>query len=280
MKALFDQSSYQCSKLVTKAYSTSFSLAIKLLSKSVQPQIYAIYGFVRYADEIVDSFHDYKQEELLVEFEEDYKKAVERKVSLNPILNSFQGVVNTYQLHDLVSAFMESMKMDLWKTNYNSDEEYEKYIYGSAQVVGLMCLKVFLNGDEDYYNRVKDNARSLGSAFQKVNFLRDIKADSIELGRAYFPNLQEFKLCDSTKEEIIKDIDNDFKHAYKGICQLPVEGKFGVYLAYKYYSVLLSKLKKRNSKEILETRIRVSDPYKMLVLIKAYICYKCNLVSR
>ncbi len=278
MKELFDQSSYKISKLITNTYSTSFSLGIKLLAPKIQPEICAIYGFVRYADEIVDSFEGYDQKELIEEFEQDYKKALERKISLNPILNCFQEVVHKYELYDLVDSFMYSMKMDLEKAEYLSREEYEKYIYGSADVVGLMCLKIFVSGDNDRYEILKDEAMKLGSAFQKVNFLRDLKDDFERLGRSYFPNMSGNEFNEQTKREIIQDIESDFQEAYKGILKLPIEGKLGVYVAYRYYCGLLQKIKRKNSQEILESRIRLSNPLKMVILCKSYLRYRLNII--
>lgn len=278
MKSIFDNTGYQSSKLVTRHYSSSFSMGIRLLAPSIRPAIYAIYGFVRYADEIVDTFHDFNQEELLNEFIEDYHKALKRKISMNPILNSFQEVVHQYKLYDLVDDFIKSMRLDLAKTEYDSQEEYEKYIHGSADVVGFMCLKVFVKGDEKEFNNLKIYAKHLGSAFQKVNFLRDIKNDFDQLGRSYFPNIKDNNLNEETKKEIIEDIEFDFKMAYKGIVKLPVEGRLGVYLAYRYYLKLLKKLKKKNSKHILKSRIRVSYPSKLLILFKSFLRYKLNIL--
>jgi len=278
MKQLFDSSSLRCSELVTKSYSTSFSLGIKMFAPTIRPHIYAIYGFVRYADEIVDSFQGYDQEEILMEFDKDYKKALERKISINPILNSFQKVVHDYNLYELADSFMDSMKMDLSKTDYLTEEEYKKYIYGSADVVGLMCLKIFVEGDEEKYERLKSNAMSLGSAFQKVNFLRDIKDDFQLLGRSYFPNIKSKNLDPETKAEIITDIEHDFKQGFQGIKQLPLDGKLGVYLAYRYYLSLLKRLKRKDSKEIMSKRVRVSNPIKMVLLFKSFVRYKTNMI--
>ncbi|MCU4163142.1 phytoene/squalene synthase family protein [Carboxylicivirga caseinilyticus] len=278
MKQLFDKSSYSCSRLVTKTYSTSFSKAITLLAPSVRPAIYAIYGFVRYADEIVDTFDSYNQDELFNEFEENYQKALDRKISMNPILNAFQEIVHQYKLYNLVDDFMRSMRMDLYKTNYKTVEEYAEYIYGSADVVGLMCLKVFVKGDEKRYAELEPFARRLGSAFQKVNFLRDLKDDTLNLGRSYFPNLQNYTLNENTKQDIIKDIESDFKEAYKGIVRLPMEGRLGVYLAYRYYMRLLRELKVTDSKKIMKERVRVNNFLKMEILLKAYVRYKLNIL--
>lgn len=276
MKQLFDSSSLKCSKIVTNAYSTSFSLGIKLFAPSIRPHIYAIYGFVRYADEIVDSFEGYNQKELFHDFVEDYKKSLDRKISLNPIINAFQEVVHNYNLHTYADDFLKRMEADLYVTDYTTKEAYENYIYGSADVVGLMCLRVFVNNDEAKFNVLKDSARHLGSAFQKINFLRDIKDDMEQLGRSYFPNLSNNILNNATKEEIIDDINIDLKKAYKGIVQLPLESRFGVYIAYRYYLKLLKKLKKADSEKILSGRIRISNGLKVFILTKSYIRYKLN----
>ena len=278
MKETFDSSSYKISKLVTNTYSTSFSLGINLLGKKVRPQIYAIYGFVRYADEIVDTFHEYDQKVLIEEFVEDYHKALERKISLNPILNSFQEVVNQYGLHDLVDSFIYSMMLDLEKEEYKTEEEYKKYIYGSADVVGLMCLKIFVDGDNSRYEAMKDEAMKLGSAFQKVNFLRDLKDDFERLGRSYFPNVTEYDFTENTKLEIIADIEEDFKEALQGILKLPIEGRLGVYVAYKYYLGLLKKIKQKSSETILQERIRISNPKKIFILAKSYVRHRINML--
>ncbi|MFT5845635.1 MAG: phytoene synthase [Saprospiraceae bacterium] len=278
MKETFDSSSYKISKLVTNTYSTSFSLGINLLGKKVRPQIYAIYGFVRYADEIVDTFYEYDQKVLIEEFVEDYHKALERKISLNPILNSFQEVVNQYGLHDLVDSFIYSMMLDLEKEEYKTEEEYKKYIYGSADVVGLMCLKIFVDGDNSRYEAMKDEAMKLGSAFQKVNFLRDLKDDFERLGRSYFPNVTEYDFTENTKLEIIADIEDDFKEALQGILKLPIEGRLGVYVAYKYYLGLLKKIKQKSSETILQERIRISNPKKIFILAKSYVRHRINML--
>jgi phytoene/squalene synthetase len=279
MKSLFDTVSFECSKNVTRAYSTSFSSAVKMLAPTIRQDIYNIYGFVRFADEIVDSFHDYNKEELFDLFEKDLGDALENKISLNPILNSFQHTVHKFQIpEDLISAFMKSMKMDLVKTKYNTDAEYKEYIYGSADVVGLMCLKVFVNGDDKKYLDLKEPAMRLGSAFQKVNFLRDLKADYEDLSRTYFPNTDLRKLDEISKNQIIAEIEADFEASYQGIINLPMEAKFGVYTAYIYYKKLLSKLKKTPSAEIKNTRIRVSDYQKMQLFAKCYFNYKLNAI--
>jgi phytoene synthase len=279
MKKIFDDSAIACSKLVTNSYSTSFSLAVKMLYKSIQPAIYSIYGFVRYADEVVDTFHDYDKEVLLEEFKNDFYKSLERGISLNPILHSFQQVVIDYNIDlNLIQAFLRSMKMDLTKSKYSTYEEYKAYIYGSADVVGLMCLKVFVNGDQEKYEELKESAMALGSAFQKVNFLRDIKQDFNDLERSYFPGVDLINLDERSKARIIEEIEYDFAKAYQGIVKLPNEAKFGVYTAYIYYKKLLSNLKKTEPVKIAQTRIRVSNPIKILLLGRSYITYKLNLL--
>ena len=280
MKELFDIISNNCSKLVTKNYSTSFSLAVKMLSETIRKDIYNIYGFVRFADEIVDSFHNYDKEKLLLKFEEDYYLAVENGISLNPILNSFQQTVKKYNIpQEMVAAFLKSMKADLYKTEYATKAEYDAYIYGSADVVGLMCLKVFVKGDEKKYNELKNAAMRLGSAFQKVNFLRDLKDDYEVLNRSYFPNVDLGKLDANSKALIIKEIEEDFNFAYKnGILKLPVEAKFGVYIAFRYYKRLLKKLHKVPSEKIMDTRIRISNPMKINLLARSYVKFKLNII--
>ncbi len=280
MKQLFDDVSYSCSKLVTQKYSTSFSLATKMLSPKIRGAIYNIYGFVRFADEIVDSFHDYNKEDLLARFENEYYTAKKEGISLNPILNSFVYTVNTYGISDdMVQAFLKSMKADLFKTEYKTQEEYDAYIYGSADVVGLMCLKVFVNGNNKKYDELKAAAMRLGSAFQKVNFLRDLKDDFELLNRSYFPNVNLKKLDEASKEIIIKDIEADFEYALtNGILKLPVDAKFGVYMAYRYYKKLLNKLKATPSAEIMDTRIRISNPMKINLLARSYVKYKLKMI--
>ena len=279
MKHLFDTLSKDCSVRVTQTYSTSFSTAVRLLSPKIRTDIHAIYGFVRFADEIVDSFHEYPKKDLLDEFERDLYLSLYRGISLNPILNSFQATVAKYQIdHSLIDAFMKSMRADLAVENYETVEQYEDYIYGSADVVGLMCLKVFVNGDKEKYEQLKPAAMKLGSAFQKVNFLRDIKDDMLGLNRNYFPYVKEGRLTPETKKMIVDDIENDFNEAYKGIVKLPMEARFGVYTAFVYYRRLLGKLKATRASEIHETRIRVSDPMKMVLLTKSFVNYKLNLL--
>ncbi|MDG1698386.1 MAG: phytoene/squalene synthase family protein [Polaribacter sp.] len=280
MKELFDSVSNDCSKLVTKSYSTSFSLAVNMLSAEIRKDIYNIYGFVRFADEIVDTFHDYDKEQLMIHFERDYYLSKEQGISLNPILNSFQQTVSKFKIpDDMVQAFLKSMKADLFKTEYKTKAEYDEYIYGSADVVGLMCLKVFVNGNEEMYETLKDAAMRLGSAFQKVNFLRDLKDDYEVLNRSYFPNINLGELNAASKQLIIDEIEADFEYAYKhGILKLPIEAKFGVYMAYRYYRRLLQKLKAVPSEKIMDTRIRISDPMKINLLARSYVKYKLNII--
>lgn len=279
MKSLFDSVSHQCSKTVTKSYSTSFSLATKMLSNSIRQDIYNIYGFVRFADEIVDTFHDFDKELLFNNFEKDLESALEHKISLNPILNSFQETYYKYNIDKhLVESFMNSMRLDLHKNTYLTDDEYRKYIYGSADVVGLMCLKVFVKGDAIRYESLKESAMSLGSAFQKVNFLRDLKADYEDLSRTYFPNTDLSKLDELSKKAIIADIEIDFANGLKGIKELPIEAKFGVFMAYRYYNQLLKKLKKTPALDIKASRIRVPNYKKIELLTRSYVKYQLNLM--
>ena len=279
MKVLFDTVSQECSKIVTNTYSTSFSMATKMLSQSIRQDIYNIYGFVRFADEIVDTFHDYNKKKLFENFEIDLENALTDKISLNPILNSFQHTYHQYGIDkDLVDAFMKSMRLDLHKKDYLTEQEYKEYIYGSADVVGLMCLKVFVKGDNEKYESLKDSAMSLGSAFQKVNFLRDLKADFEELNRTYFPNTDLNHLDEESKQAIINDIEQDFEAGLAGIRQLPIEARFGVFMAYRYYSKLLEKLKKTPALDIKSTRIRVPNYKKVELLTRSYVKYQLNLM--
>jgi len=279
MKQLFDDVSFKCSKLVTKSYSTSFSMAVYMLSPSIRDAIYSVYGFVRFADEIVDSFHGYDKENLINEFEEEYYKAIDRGISLNPILNSFQQIVKEYNISDdLIQAFLKSMKLDLIKSDYHSKAEYDAYIYGSADVVGLMCLKVFVAGDNKRYEQLKDEAMRLGSAFQKVNFLRDLKDDNLVLNRNYFPGVDLSSFDENAKNAIINEIEEDFRIAYQGILKLPIEAKFGVYTAFVYYKKLLKKLENTPCHEIGNARIRVSNYTKAGLLAQSFVTYKLKLV--
>lgn len=278
MKELFDTLSFELSEATTKKYSTSFSLGIRFLAKDLHAPIYGIYGFVRFADEIVDSFHGYDKAALLEDFKLQTYKAIHAGISLNPILNAFQKVVNDYKIpHDLIETFLRSMEMDLEERNYDQ-LTYEEYILGSAEVVGLMCLKVFVRGDETTYNRLKFNAMKLGSAFQKINFLRDMYADYKELGRVYFPsvNLNEFN--ETTKADIEADIEEDFRLGYEGIKQLPKEARFGVYMAYKYYTKLFSKIRSTPPTTILSRRIRIPNNKKYRLFLSSYIRHNLNLL--
>lgn len=279
MKKLFDSVSQDCSRLVTQKYSTSFSLGTKLLGPSIRPHIYSIYGFVRFADEIVDTFHNFPKKDLLDKFENDLHEALVQKISLNPILNAFQQTVHQFGIDtELINAFMKSMRQDLSKQFYQSEEEYHAYIYGSADVVGLMCLKVFTNGDKKSYQELKSSAMSLGSAFQKVNFLRDLNADFENLERTYFPNIDLDAFQELDKMAIIADIESDFEKALVGIFKLPNEARLGVYTAYKYYHKLLYKLKRTPSLQIKNTRIRVPNYQKMGVLAQSYFKYRLNIL--
>ncbi|WP_348810676.1 phytoene/squalene synthase family protein [Flavobacterium maritimum] len=279
MKQLFDDVSFKCSKLVTKNYSTSFSLAVYMLSPSIRDAIYSIYGFVRFADEIVDSFHGFEKETLINDFEVEYYKAYNSGISLNPILNSFQITVKQYNIPDeLIQAFLKSMKLDLIKSDYHSKAEYDEYIYGSADVVGLMCLKVFVQGNDIKYEQLKGEAMRLGSAFQKVNFLRDLKDDNLVLNRNYFPGVDLNSFDEKAKKMIINEIEEDFSAAFQGIIKLPIEAKFGVYTAFVYYKKLLKKLKNTPCHEIGNARIRVSNYTKAGLLAQSFVTYKLKMV--
>lgn len=279
MKQLFDQVSNACSKLVTESYSTSFSMATKMLGTTIRQDIYNIYGFVRFADEIVDTFHEYDKKVLFNNFENDLNLAIEQKISLNPILNSFQYTFHKYNIpYHLVASFMKSMRMDLSKKEYHTDAEYKEYIYGSADVVGLMCLCVFVNGDKQQYENLKESAMALGSAFQKVNFLRDLKADYEFLERSYFPNTNLLELDEESKKRIVGEIEADFAKGFMGIEKLPSDAKFGVYTAFKYYKRLLAKLQNTPPLEIKNKRIRVPNYEKFGLLAKSYVNYKLQLV--
>mgnify|MGYP006099873985 CR=1 FL=1 len=278
MKKLFDDISNESATLITKKYSTSFSVAVALLAPSIRQAIYNIYGFVRVADEIVDSFEGYPQEDILNRFEEEYSYALKLGISTNPIINAFQKTVIEYSIDDsLVRSFLRSMRADLSKQIYANKEEMEDYIYGSADVVGLMCLKVFVNGDTKEYDRLKDAAMSLGSAFQKVNFLRDLKQDYAHLNRTYFPNIDPENLTTEDKNKIVQEIKEDFNAAYIGIKELPKEARFGVYVAYKYYSQLLKKVDKTPAKVLMDKRIRVSNSLKTYLLFQSYISYNIKI---
>jgi 15-cis-phytoene synthase len=277
MMQLYDKSAQMCSKLITEMYSTSFTLGIKTLNKKLHTPIYSIYGFVRLADEIVDTFHEFDKKKLFDRFEAETFLSIEDKISTNPILHAFQLVVNEYNI-DLkyIKAFLFSMKMDLDFSTY-SDDKYHEYIYGSAEVVGLMCLKVFCNGNQQKFDELESGARSLGSAFQKVNFLRDIKSDYFERGRVYFPNIVFQQFCETEKQKIELDIKNDFKLAYQGIIGLPEEARFGVLLAYNYYLCLFEKIKKATVPTIKNERIRVPNFQKISMLTSSIL--KKNLIG-
>ncbi|MFN5629640.1 MAG: phytoene/squalene synthase family protein [Bacteroidota bacterium] len=275
---LYNNVCLDISKLTTKKYSTSFSLGIAALDKKFHNPIYAIYGFVRFADEIVDTFHSSNKNELLQRFKADTYKAIEEKISLNPILHSFQMVVNKYSIEkELIDSFLYSMEMDLQKIEYDV-EKYKLYILGSAEVVGLMCLRVFCEGNNEYYLSLKKPAMQLGSAFQKINFLRDLKADFFQLGRTYFPEIKSNVFNNDVKLQIEQDILVDFQAGYKGIKLLPKGSRFGVYLAYSYYLSLFNKIKKLDAELVLKERIRVTDTKKYLILVWSYIKHKLNLI--
>jgi len=278
MKLLFDNVSVQCSKIATRAYSTSFTLGIYFLKIKLRNPIYSIYGFVRFADEIVDSFHGYDKKYLLEKFKSDTYEAIEQGISLNPVLNSFQHVVNQYKIDKtLIEAFLASMEMDLDKQNY-SKEKYDEYILGSAEVVGLMCLHVFTEGNAKLYEELKPFAMKLGAAFQKVNFLRDLKADYTELNRSYFPGIDLEKFSIKAKREIENEIENDFKEALTGIKKLPTSSKGGVYLAYVYYRSLFNKIKRMPAERILTERIRISNGGKLRLMANSMFQYKMNML--
>ena len=279
MKLIFDRVSFECCRSVTRAYSTSFSTAVKMLAPAIRQDIYNIYGFVRLADEIVDSFHDYDKERLFKLFEDDLDNALSNGISLNPVLNAFQHTVRQYNIpRGMIDAFMKSMKLDLFKKDYATFAEYNEYIYGSADVVGLMCLKVFVNNDNARFEELKAPAMRLGSAFQKVNFLRDLKADMEGLERNYFPSLNLDEMNDATKKAIVDEIEADLHEGYKGIVKLPAEAKFGVYTAYVYYKALLTKLKNTPPLEIKNRRIRVPDYQKVTLLAKCYLDYRFKFI--
>tara|TARA_B100001115_G_scaffold184107_1_gene185162 strand:+ start:952 stop:1791 length:840 start_codon:yes stop_codon:yes gene_type:complete len=279
MKALFDRISYRTSAMVTKKYSTSFSLGILFLDRSLHQHIYAIYGFVRFADEIVDTFHDYDKKALLDDFKVQCHKAIDQGISLNPILNSFQHTVNRFNIdRELIDTFLKSMEMDLDLSKVQSEEEYEEYILGSAEVVGLMCLKVFCYGDQEQYDRLRWNAMKLGSAFQKINFLRDLNADYQQLGRVYFPGVNMQVFDDQVKREIEEDIEKDFKAGYEGIIALPKQARFGVYVAYMYYYRLFLKIKATPSNTILNQRVRIPNHNKYRLLVSSYLKHSFNIL--
>lgn len=275
---LYHQTCQACSKLITQSYSTSFSLGIKTLARRFRDPIYAIYGFVRYADEIVDTFHDYDKRHLLATFQSDAFAAIEAGISLNPVLHTFQEVVRAYGIeHELIEAFLRSMEMDLHEHSYDRGG-YADYIYGSAEVVGLMCLRVFCEGDETRYRELEAPARSLGRAFQKVNFLRDLKSDFFDRGRVYFPGVDFEQFDNSAKAAIEADIARDFEHAYQGIMALPEGARQGVYLAYAYYRRLFSKIQSLPAARIKQKRIRVPNQQKFAILLRTYLQHQLNLL--
>lgn len=277
MMKLYHQVCQECSQLITQRYSTSFSMGIHVFDRALRPPIYAIYGFVRFADEIVDTFHQHAKADLLERFGQDTYRAIDEGVSLNPVLHTFQQVVNEYGIErEHIEAFLYSMKMDLEDHEYN-DELYEKYIYGSAEVVGLMCLRVFCKNNEEQYEKLKAPARSLGAAFQKVNFLRDIKSDYYERGRTYFPNVDFRYFTNDDKLQIEADIKADFDHAYEGIVRLPKGARFGVYLAYVYYNKLFNKIKNTKASVVANERIRVNDGRKLMLLFSSALRSRLNL---
>lgn len=278
MKALFDEISYKISKNITRKYSTSFSFGIFLLNRKLHDAIYAIYGFVRLADEIVDSFHDFDKDLLLEEFRNDTYKALQRKISLNPVLNAFQETVHDYNIElDLIDTFLDSMEMDLRPQDYEQ-ENFEQYILGSAEVVGLMCLRVFTENNKSFYHELKPYAMKLGSAFQKVNFLRDLKQDFDTLGRSYFPEVDLTNLTEKDKALIEADIQHDFNEALIGIKKLPSSSMLGVYSAYMYYQVLLSKIRSTAPQEVMNTRVRVPNSKKLLLMGKCYVQIRLNRI--
>lgn len=276
---IFSTIAFKTSKLVTKAYSTSFSIAVGVLPGEIRDAIYSIYGFVRFADEIVDSFHDSDKEHLLTRFEEDFREALDTGISMNPILHSFAKSIRKYNIDiSLVDAFLDSMKADLHKKNYENADDLNRYIYGSADVVGLMCLKVFVNGEENVYSELREPALKLGSAFQKVNFLRDLKADIEVLDRKYFPQFLNTEFDESVKKEIIINIERDFQVAREGIRKLPGKSRLAVLVAYTYYSDLLAKLKRTPANRIISERIRVSNPRKLYLFLKSHVKFYLRVI--
>lgn len=278
MKHIFDQVSVKASRITTKSYSTSFSMGIRFLHKDFRDPIYSIYGFVRFADEIVDTFHDYDKEYLLKDFRRQTYEALDHKISLNPILNAFQAVVHKFNIdRELIDNFLDSMEMDLDQSKY-SEKEYEKYILGSAEVVGLMCLKIFVEGDQKLYEELKPYAMKLGAAFQKINFLRDLKNDYQNLGRVYFPGVDMSDFCDEVKKEIENNIEIDFKKGYEGILMLPKKARFGVYMAYIYYFKLFAKIKTIPAHRIKNERVRIPNERKYAIFVSSYVKHSLNLV--
>jgi len=277
-KSLFDNVSIRTSRLTTHQYSTSFSIGIRCLEKELRDPIYSIYGFVRFADEIVDSFHDYNKKELLDRFRKDTFISIEERISLNPILNSFQKTVNDYQIdHSLIEQFLRSMEMDLHRTSYDTTS-FNEYVLGSAEVVGLMCLHVFCKKDDSLYNKLKPYAKKLGAAFQKINFLRDLNEDYVGMGRAYFPSLDFDHFTEESKKKIEADIKTDFEEGYKGIKQLPSSSRLGVYVAYVYYLALFKKIRNTPCERVLKDRIRIRNRHKISILCYSFVKYRLNLI--
>jgi 15-cis-phytoene synthase len=278
MMDLYNKVCRECSKHITNRYSTSFSMGIRVFDKRFRAPIYAVYGFVRFADEIVDTFHNYPKKQLLDRFRQDTYRAIEEGISLNPVLHAFQETVHQYGIErELIDAFLDSMEMDLHFDRYH-DSLYKKYIYGSAEVVGLMCLRVFVEGDDEMYERLKAPACSLGAAFQKINFLRDMKSDFDERGRVYFPGVDYMRFCNEDKIEIEADIEKDFNDAYRGIVQLPEGARFGVYLAYIYYTNLFKKIRSAPAERVTKERIRVPNRRKAMLLFSSALRNSLNLL--
>ncbi len=275
---LYTQTCLQCSKVITNSYSTSFSAGIRAFGKDLRMPIYAIYAYVRFADEIVDTFHNQNKEALIAQFKADTYTSIAQKISLNPVLHSFQTVINKYQIpHNLIDAFLKSMEMDLDNTAYSKDG-YEEYIYGSAEVIGLMCLKIFCNGNENQYQNLLPQAKSLGAAFQKINFLRDIKSDFEDRGRTYFPGVNFSNFTNTDKKTIEKDIQQDFDDALVGIKKLPISSKKGVYVAYVYYLALFKKVKKLSAITVAQKRIRITNTHKIVLMLWASLKIRLNFL--
>lgn len=278
MKSLFDQVSVQCSRLTTRAYSTSFSLGILCLQKTLRDPVYSVYGFVRFADEIVDTFHDYDRRVLLEKFRRDTWESIEERISLNPILNSFQATVHRYKIEkELIELFLQSMEMDLYKTRYDN-AGLKQYITGSAEAVGLMCLRIFTDGNTALYDQLKEDAMSLGAAFQKINFLRDLKADMVGMGRTYFVEMASQALDRENKARIEKNIEADFECGYRGLRKLPRSARFGVYVAYMYYLALFKKIRNCPPEKVLKARIRIDNSQKATLLAYSYVRHQLNLL--
>jgi phytoene synthase len=278
MKELFDEVSIQCSRLTTKAYSTSFSLGILCLEKQLRDPIYSVYGFVRFADEIVDTFHHYDKVSLLERFRQNTFEAIEERISMNPILNSFQATVHRFQIQqDLIDRFLKSMEMDLYRNAYDHNA-YKEYIAGSAEVVGLMCLRVFCKGNNSLYEHLKSKAMSLGSAFQKINFLRDLRTDYAGMGRTYFPQVELNRFDEESKKDIEKSIEKDFSEGFSGIKQLPRSSRFGVYVAFVYYLALFRKIRNIPSGKVLNSRIRIANTHKATLLAYSFVKHQLNMI--